>query len=337
MTSTGQRIFCELMMNIELTFRRVVVQDELIARGSRVVLAVSGGVDSMVMLHLFAHFKDAAGFDLTVAHVNHGLRGEASESDEKLVREVAGESGLPFFSTRWHYDGSGNMQDRARRFRQDFLIEVAGERGARYVATGHHRDDQAETVLMHLIRGAGLKGLSGIPWRAEFSEGIQLVRPLLGVGRREIEEYARERGIAFAEDASNATDAYARNDLRHRLIPMMEEFNSRIVANLAGLADRLRDDEDALDGAAQDFCRRELTEEGEGVAISRTALCALMPALRRRVLIRAYERVAGSRADLSSDHIEKMDYLATNGTDQGEYALPGGHAFQRNYNRLKIS
>lgn len=323
-------------MNIELEFRRVVVQDELISRGSRVVLAVSGGVDSMVMLHLFARFAEAADLTLTAAHVNHGLRGAVSDGDEELVGKVAAEYGIPFKSTRWQFDGAGNLQDRARQFRMDFFSTVAREMDARFIATGHNQNDQAETVLMHLIRGAGLKGLSGIPWRATFADGITIVRPLLGVGRNEIEAYARERSIAFAEDASNATDAYARNEVRHKLMPAMEGFNGQVVANLAAMADRLRDDDQALDAAAQDFCRRELTEEGEGVAISLTALCSLPAALRRRVLIQVFECVAGSRANLAADHIERMDYIARDGKEQSEYALPGGYTFQRNYNRLKI-
>lgn len=323
-------------MNIELTFRKVVVQEGLIARGSHVVVAVSGGVDSMVMLNLFMRFRDAAGLKLTVAHVNHGLRGAASDSDQELVGRVAADYGVPIVSTNWNFDGAGNLQDEARRFRLGFLTETARELQAPFIATGHNQNDQAETVLMHMIRGAGLKGLAGIPWQAELVDGISLVRPLLGVDRAHIESYAQEQGVLFAEDASNATDAYARNELRHKLMPAMEEFNGQVVQNLAAQADRLRDDDQALDNVAQAFCERELEEEGGGVCLSRPALCALLPALRRRVLISVFERIAGSRANLNSDHIEKMDYLATNGKEQGEYPLPGGYTFRRNFNRLKI-
>ncbi len=291
----------------------------------------------MVLLDLFARWRTEFDLTIAVAHVNYGLRGEASDADERLVRDVAARHGVAVEVAPWKKPARGNLQDEARRFRRRFFVEVARRMKASKVAIAQHRDDQAETVLLHLMRGAGLKGLGGMDWSARLEEGVDLIRPLLGVERASIEAYARARGLRYADDASNATDVYRRNELRHKLLPLMEEFNPHIGAHLASMADRVRDDEEALHEAAMRFCAEHVARAGDALELPRTAFVALPKAIARRVLMCAFERVAGSRADLSADHIARMEGIAFDGDERGAYRLPGGRLFERRYNRLRIS
>ncbi len=325
-------------MNAELSFRHAVEHHRLITDGDRIVLSVSGGIDSMVLFDLFVRARATHDLAITVAHVNHGLRGAASDADEALVREVASTHDCACVTRRWHFDGRGNLQDEARRFRQEFLLEVAARTSSRCIATGHHRDDQVETVILHLLRGAGLRGLRGMPWKVEIAPDVFLIRPLLGTCRADIEQYAAARNIRCVQDASNDSTVYTRNDVRQRLIPLMEEFNPNVRGTVAAMAQRLRDDDDALTDLADRFCNENASaEEGGAIVIQRQAFIALHPAVRRRVLIVAFERTAGSRANLNADQLAHMDEIARGDDDRGAYLLPGAHRFERCYNRLSIA
>lgn len=325
-------------MNIDVPFRQAVERHKLISPGDRIVVSVSGGIDSMVLFDLCVRLQATHDLAITVAHINHGLRGAASDADETLVQEVASSHGCACAATRWHSDGCGNIQDKARRFRQEFLTEVANRTRSHVVATGHNRDDQAETVILHLIRGAGLRGLCGMPWGTAVTPDITFIRPLLGIGRAAIEQYAAARTIRYARDASNDTTHYTRNDVRLRLMPLMEDFNPNIRGTLAAMAHRLRDDDEALTQLASSFCDTHATrEKNDIIVIPRQAYVALHPAVRRRVLILTFERVTGSRADLNADQLARMDEIAHGDDDRGIYLLPGAHRFERCYNRLSIA
>lgn len=324
-------------MDCELSFRHAIERRHLVEAGDSVLVAVSGGVDSMVLLDLFVRLSDAHRLKLAVAHVNHGLRGEAADRDEALVRKAAADAGLACFATRWQGSTGGNMHDKARSFRRAFFAEAAAGFHARVIALGHHRDDQAETVLMHLMRGSGLKGLSGMRWRDARGDGRIVIRPLLGTPRLMIEEYAARRGISYARDESNDSCMYTRNALRHRVLPLMCEFNPAIADALAGLAERLNEDEEALDAIARAFASTELKALGSGsVSCSRSAFIELAPALRKRVLRVALEHASGSSAGLGQDHLSRMESIALGGADRASYDLPGPYRFERRFNRLFI-
>lgn len=337
----------------EIDFRRAVRERALLADDDRVIVAVSGGVDSMVLLDLLSNLRDSTRVELSVAHVNYGLRGAESDRDEDLVSDRCGRYGVSCDVLRTRLGDSDNMQNEARKVRYAFFNECAKKRGANVIATAHHRDDQAETVLMHLMRGAGLQGLCGMPYADELPGGIKLIRPMLSLSRDEISAYAKERDVRFAEDATNAKTRYSRNAVRHTLLPAMEEFNPQIREHLSGMAGRLREDEEALASIAAKFCDEHMvvrttnderrlpadwsvagtTGEAE---FPRVSYIQLDSAIRRRVLIMAYEKVTGSRAGLNADQLKRMDEIAHSDSDQGEYQLPGAYRFEREYNRLKI-
>jgi tRNA(Ile)-lysidine synthase len=323
-------------MNIELKFRQNILSGTLVVPDSTVLLAVSGGVDSMVMLDLFNRFKESAELDIVVAHVNHGLRAAASDSDESLVRDAAERYGIPFSSIRWSFGGEGNLQDEARRFRLNFFTEVAKKYSASSIATGHNQNDQVETVFLHMLRGSGLNGLCGISWCSDLEQGIALVRPLLNISRLEIADYAKTQGLNFAEDASNSSDKYTRNELRNKFLPQMEKLNPNLRNNIAAMADRLKEDEEALNFLTQKFCDAEFKGVEGGVTFLRDVFLSCVPAVRRRVLIAAYERVNGSRSNLNSDQVARMDEIARSSTKIGSYCLPGDFKFERNENLIYI-
>ena len=200
--------------------------------GDRVAAAVSGGADSVFLLHVLAHIAPRLNVTLAgVAHLNHKLRGEASDADERFVAGLAGGLGVPFFRAEARVmEAGGNLEQAARRARIKFFETLIREGKADRIATGHTRDDQAETVLFRMLRGSGLAGLAGIlPVTGE-----HLIRPLLETTRAEIEEFLTARGIPWREDASNADHRFARNRIRHGLLPQLEREWNPELAGFAG-------------------------------------------------------------------------------------------------------
>lgn len=223
---------------------------------SGIVLAVSGGADSVAMLRLFAQLRDCGpgNPELVVAHLNHGLRGTESEQDAEFVRSLSGDFGLPFFQRRldrgdWDRDETGSFEAAARDLRYEFLLETAENLGFRHVATAHSRDDRIETVLHRILRGTGIRGLAGIPEIRKLSEAVSLVRPMLDLSRAEILAYLQRRNQVFRTDSSNSSSQWTRNRIRNDLLPKLKsEYNpaleealehlSRIAKDFSVLLDR---------------------------------------------------------------------------------------------------
>ena len=217
------------------TILRTIAAHDLFHRGDRVVVAVSGGPDSMALLHALWELRERLRLSLEVAAIDHGLRADAA-AEVALVGERAAALGLPFFPLRVDVAAArrvhrASLQDAARRLRLDALATLAEAHGAARIALGHQADDQAETVLFRIVRGTGLPGLAGIPFRRD-----RFVRPLLDVGRAEVLRYLRRRSIAFVEDPSNADARFARARIRHRLLPALAQENPRITEALVALA-----------------------------------------------------------------------------------------------------
>ena len=293
-------------MSLRRRVEAFVAERGLLAPGEAVVVGVSGGVDSVTLLHVLVE----AGFRPVAAHVNYGLRADASESDEALVRALCADWGVPLHVERAAL--SGSVQAEARRVRYDFFARLAAEAGATKAATAHHRDDQAETLLLNLFRGAGPRGLAGMPVRRPLAPGspAEVVRPLLFASRAEIEAYAREHGLRWREDASNLEGSYRRTALRHRVLPVIEEvFGDGVRDRLADTADLLRA---YLDGGAA-LAAGDALDEAHGViggrpALSTAALRAMHEAQRRGVLLDALRRFAPD-APRSAATVRELDAL----------------------------
>jgi len=299
----------------------------------RLIAAVSGGPDSVCMLHVLREL----GLALTgVAHFNHKLRAEASEEDERFVAGMAAKMDLPFHREEGPPVAGGNLEQSLRRSRRAFFAKLLSQGLADRVALGHTLDDQAETVLFRLLRGSGLTGLAGIlPVTAD---GI--IRPLLNVRRADVEEFLNSRGIAWREDASNRNPAFARNRIRHNLLPQLaREWNPRIAESLAQLADLAYEEERWLEGGppgprATPWSRLSTTEEpGQGarrgpgvrppVEFAAAELATLPRALARRLVRHAIRLARGKLEGIEFAHIERVLDLAARPQGDGRLVLPG--------------
>ncbi len=219
------------MADLQARVRETIRQRGLLQTGDRLVVAVSGGCDSMVLLHLMRRLAEAAQWRLTVAHFNHRLRGAASDADERLVTRSAERAGLPCVcdgaNVAKHARTCGvSIEMAARSLRHEFLARTAVQVGAAKAALAHQADDQVETFLLRLFRGAGAEALAGMRWSgpSPANAAVTLVRPLLGVPKAELLDYAKEAGVAFREDASNRRLGAQRNVVRHRLVPLVRRF-----------------------------------------------------------------------------------------------------------------
>ncbi len=214
-------------------------------RGARVLAAVSGGPDSVVLAHWLSVLKRRQGLDVALLHVHHGLRGRAADADARSVLALGEALGLPAavvkadVKTLAKRRGLG-LEDAGRRARYAALASRAKRARRTVVATGHQLDDQAETLLLHLLRGTSAAGLAGIPPRRPLAPGVELVRPLLPLTRGEVLAYLKVHGLSWREDASNASEAFERNWVRRRLLPLLERRRPGIRTRLAALADDAR-------------------------------------------------------------------------------------------------
>ena len=288
----------------------MIARHDMLPVGTRVMVAVSGGPDSVCLLHVLRELGTVAG----VAHFNHRLRGAESDGDEAFVEELARGLGLPFFRGSAPV-GAGNLEQNARRLRREFFRGLPAER----IALGHTLDDQAETVLFRLLRGSGVSGLAGIlPVTAE---GI--VRPLLEVRRDQVREFLRERGHAWREDSSNRSEKFARNRIRHSLLPSLErDWNPQIVPTLAHLADVAYEEEAWW---AQEIARLRvpMVEEAGSVEIHTPGLADLPRALLRRLLRQAIHGAKGDLRGIDYAHIERVVGLAVAESGSARIAIPG--------------
>lgn len=297
------------MRNKLLKFIR---EQNLIAPGDTVICAVSGGADSVAMLFALYLLREKLEITLEAAHFNHNLRGEESLRDETFVRELCARYDIPLHAASGEIrPGKKGLEAAARDARYAFLESLPGK-----IATAHTADDNAETILMHLVRGTGLKGLGGIaPQRGK------LIRPMLGITRQEVEDFLAEWHLPHVEDSTNETDAFLRNRLRHHVMPLLTEENPRIAENLSQMALRLREDEACL-------TRQSHYETLPEVEILRT----LPPAVRSRMLER-FLKENGVR-EPEDVHIAQAEALVFSESPSASAAFPGGVTLSRQYGRL---
>ena len=288
-------------MDFIKTVSNYIRKEKLFSPGSLVLVAVSGGVDSMVLADVLYRLREALRIRMSVASFDHRLRPD-SGSDVEFVRDWAEGHGLPFWggSKDIAVLAQGkNVEDAARRERYAFLRAAAAKCGASAIATAHHRDDQAETLLLHLLRGSGVTGLGGMhPDR----DGI--VRPLLCVCRSDILNYAASHNIQYREDSTNTSVQYLRNRIRLELLPVLAEYNPAISAQLNATAAICRDEDALLD----DLTEISLAElwSTEQSSLSGAGFDLLAPALQRRVLRKAFLLLAGDLPELSYRQVEAI-------------------------------
>ncbi len=283
--------------------------------GDRVAVAVSGGADSVALLCLLLELRAELGIVLSVAHVNHKLRGEESDEEERFVAKLARQHGLDFHVREARVEGGvgSGMEAAARELRYDFFRQLARDGRISKIATAHTLDDQAETVLLRIFRGTGIRGLAGIHPRIVFEEQGrvlgEVVRPLLGFRRARLLEFLRERGQSWRDDSSNRDTAFLRNRVRHRLLPMIaEEFGEAAIEHMGELAEIARAEEEQWAASTQ-YPVPSTQNPTPGAALDVELLLALPLAAQRR-LVRSWLKANARDLSISFRLIEEALELA---------------------------
>jgi tRNA(Ile)-lysidine synthase len=308
-------------------FKGYLAKKDLVKQGETIILAVSGGPDSLCLLHLFTRLASTDNLKLVVAHLNHGLRPEAA-AEEAGLAALAARLNLPFKTKKVNiksYKKRLKLSEEAagRRARYRFLLRVARSFQADAIALGHHRDDQAETVLLNLLRGSGIDGLAGIlPLRR--LNGVKLIRPLLEFRRSEIESYCRDQGLDYYTDSSNLETEYTRNKIRLELIPHLEErYNPRIRDALAGLAELAAEDRYYFAHQVRKTAGQLVRQKGKLTFLDRLALNNLPQAISSRVLRQLLSHYQTGK-ELSRLHLNQLLELVREGNVGARLDLPGG-------------
>jgi len=313
---------------IERQFRITIERHEMLRPGDLVLVALSGGPDSTALLALLRGLAPEMRLGLHVAHLDHGWRGSGSAKDAEFVRRMALRYGLPVTVGRVQpsaWSGQDRKQSsreaKAREIRRNFLLETARQIGARRVALGHTRDDQAESFLLRLLRGSGARGLAGT---FPVVDGI-LIRPLIELRRQDLVAYLKENRLRYRRDPTNSDTSLTRNRIRHKLLPLLEkQFNPAVVDALAQAAELLRDEDAHLDGVAEAEYRARSSARGNGVAFRAAALLELPIALRRRVLRLALAAVHGDLRRIEMGHVEQSLRLLEPPRGRRSVSLPDG-------------
>ena len=313
--------------------RAVLVEAHLVSRGDRVLVGVSGGSDSVALLHLLAALRSRLGIDLIVGHVDHQLRVDSAH-DAAGVAALAATLGVPLEcitrDVRRESTGRGcALEDAARRVRYDALRDIARRRGAGRLALAHTADDQAETVLMRLIRGAGLTGLTGIPTARPLDE-VTIIRPLLGFWRSELLAYLERHQLTYREDPTNRDPAFLRNRIRMQLLPLLErEYNPHIKALCCQLAEQCQVDRAYLQGAATRYWKRLVKRQGHTLLIRRDGLARQPEAIKRMLVRLAIQQLQGDLNGFEFRHWRQIQRLAADQPVGAVVDLPGALQLQR--------
>ncbi len=299
----------------------------MISPGDTILVGVSGGPDSLALLHLLRRLQDPLQCRLYAGHLDHMFRGGEAEADARLVESLCRQWQVPIVMERvnvpQYIEKHGlSPQQGAREVRYRFYREAAERLGASRVALGHHADDQAETVLLNLIRGTGLKGLSGIP---PARDGV-FIRPLLEARRKQLEEYCREYGIAYRVDSSNLKTVYLRNRVRLELMPLLEEkYNPAAVECLNRLAGIVRDEDEYMDTVARIALEDAVMSREEGkIALFVEKFNCCPAAVKRRMIAAVYRELAGYLRTPAYVHIEGALEMASGKSPRGRIEMPGG-------------
>jgi tRNA(Ile)-lysidine synthase len=297
---------------------------------ARVVVAVSGGADSMALLFALFELRSVYNMRLIVAHVNHQLRGEEAEQEALFVEQQAARLGLPFHQTcvdvkALQQSAGISVQQAARQLRYRFLHALHQALNATRIALGHTADDQAETLLMRLVRGSGPAGFAGIP-----AVRLPFIRPLITVSRPAIYAYLQSEHCPWVEDSSNAHTVYLRNRVRLDLLPRLRQYNPQIVRRLNELADMLRADSQVLEQQVDEWAVQTLAWQTRGRVEICCRLFGLAPvAIQRRLLRRVIEALATSPEAVGFRHIERLRQFIVSRNQQRRCSLPGEISIER--------
>ena len=329
--------------SLELRVLRFIQEHHLVSGGQPLLVAVSGGPDSVCLLHILVNLQDELEVRLHVAHLNHQLRGAEAEADARYVSALAHRLGIP--ATVEPRDVKGyqaqqhiSLEEAAREVRYNFLAQVAESIGASQVAVGHTTDDHIETILMHLIRGTGTRGLRGLQpmvTRQFSGRSLTVVRPLLSVSREETVGYCQHYRLMPRIDASNLLLSPLRNKIRHRLLPLLRSYNPRIAEALLRTARIAEDDLAFIDREVSRIWSEVVQRRENVITLDKERFLELPPALQRHLLRTSIEKLLGNLKDIETRHIEEIMDALTKPAGK-RLSLPGGLIFSVEYSKYLI-
>jgi tRNA(Ile)-lysidine synthase len=317
---------------LEIQARKTIHEFDMLAPGDRVLIAVSGGADSIALLHLLHRLSSKFNLTLTIAHLNHRIRGTEGDADAEFVRKMSLDLGLPFVCEVIEIKQQAlvlrqNLEELARNLRYDFLRRIAAQIGATKIAVGHNLNDQAETALFRFIRGSGIEGLSAIH---PVVDGL-IIRPLLGCSRDLIRDYLKQQDIRYCEDSTNTDLRYARNRIRQELLPYIQtHFNPQLFSALSREASLARETWTFIESQASTAYTTLHSRTEDGSSLKIPMILELHPALQKQVLRLALKECLGSIRGIGSVHIESLLSLCKTACSGEEIRLPhGGKAFRQ--------
>ncbi len=288
--------------------RKTLEQFHMIEQGEKIVVGVSGGADSMCLLAVLQELAPEWDLQLHVVHVNHLLREEAAE-EERYVREYCNKQGIP--CTVFHKDikeyaeeAGCSIEEAGRDYRYECFELACRQEKCQKIAVAHHQKDRVETLLFHMLRGTGMRGLGSIP-----AVRGKIIRPLLYVDRAEIEHFLQEHGIGYVTDASNATDDYSRNLIRNRILPQIQDVNAQAIPHMAAVADLAQEYWQYVEGQAQIWEKEWVKIRKDRVLIDSGAMKSQPELLQRHVIYRLLTQLAGSAKDIRQIHVEQIRSL----------------------------
>jgi len=337
-------------IELELKVKDFVQRNRLVLCGQVVVVGVSGGADSVCLVNVLANWQKTLDIKLHIAHLNHQLRGDESKSDAEYVFSLASNLGIPasigkYDVAAYRAERNCSVEEAARELRYDFLSGVATDVGASRIAIGHTRDDQVETILMHILRGAGTSGLRGIkpcspvPFNHSESKtknlGLLVIRPLLGIKREETISYCQENKLEPRVDSSNLSLSFFRNRLRLELLPLLREYNPNVDDALLRLAEIAGDDASFLEQQAFQLWDKVARREGNVVYLDKRKTSALPVALQRQLIRLAVDRALGDTRDVEANHIEAIRSLLSKPVGK-RISLPHGLVCRGEYEEVVL-
>lgn len=324
-------------MKLEKKVLKTIVDNGLLSPGSTVICALSGGADSTALCRVLSDLSSILDIKLIAAHVNHCIRGSESDRDEQFSRKLAAALEIQFFSVRIDvpklaHDSSLGLEECARNARYEYLMQLSKTTGAGFIATAHNADDNLETAMINLIRGSGIRGVSGIPLKRRFDTAV-LIRPLLYTSREEIEKYLLELGQSYVVDSTNLSDDYSRNHIRHNVISLLKDINPSVIDTYVHSSQLLSQQSDFLIVEA-DHTYSEIKSDS---SLPIKKLLELHPAIQGDMISRLYADCAGDNAPaLSYQQIDSVLRICRSLNPSAQINLPAGFICRREYTRLTI-
>ena len=314
-----------------------VYKHKLIKENDNIILGLSGGPDSMVLLHILLYVRERISFNLVVAHINHGVRGEEALKDEKFTEKVAKELGLDFFSTKADMVGLAkekniSEEEAGREIRYGFFRELIKELGHGKIAVAHNRNDQAETLLMRIMRGTGIDGLAGMSFKSD-----DIIRPILDINRWEIEKYVEDNSIETVVDKTNLETIYSRNKVRLELIPYIKEnFNPNIIDTLFRLSENAKLDSGFLEECSGKVYKSISKEKSASVVMKSDLFMEEDKAVKNRIIRKAIYNLIHTLQGIEEVHISSVVDLFNKGETGKRIDLPNNLLTKVSYNNLII-